>query len=396
MSIADIVTTTTRPGDCVNTRRRTPCHKKSHSRRRRLRHLAWLENRQRKHVRRRRREGNRNRGFTPKPVRPAFNEHTANSVTRAADGRLIIELPACLDFEGNFENTCSHFSVLRQAVHDGTRVKYLRFHKLRSISPSAALVLASEVDRWNQQVKGRLKANLTTWDPDIERLLCQMGYFELLGLERPKPHLPEKSTNFLPFRRGELQKQDGGPLAKQLRIDIETLLGTEIKKQYLYEGLSEAITNVGQHAYHNATEKTLKQWWLSASYDRDTGTLCVMFFDQGEGIPKTLPRAYFFETIKDVFHSWSDSAKIKAAMEVGRSSTREDGRGQGLANLITFARNHHEGKLSIYSLRGMYKRTFVHGNAGWHFQAPTHDHVSTRDYTNTIGGTLIEWSVRLK
>ena len=188
-----------------------------------------------------------------------------------------------------------------------------------------------------------------------------------------------------------ISKKDGGELAKQLRIEIETIVGERIKKHFLFEGLSEAITNVGQHAYPNANDFLLQQWWLSASYDSANKKLGVTFYDQGAGIPKTLPRAYFFGLIKNVLEylSWSDSKKIEAAMETGRTSTGRSERGKGLQNLIEFAKSHLEGQLSIYSLHGMYRQCFTFvGN-----EQKTNS--IRRDHNTSIGGTLIEWSVKL-
>jgi hypothetical protein len=251
------------------------------------------------------------------------------------------------------------------------------------------LVLASEVDLWNQKIGQRLKANVDTWDEDIKRLLCQMGYFELLKIRKPETQWPSGSTTFLPFKGGRVQKRDGGELAKQLRIEIERIVGGPIKKHFLFEGLSEAITNVSQHAYTAANKFTLEQWWLSASFNSTDRKLCVMFYDQGEGIPNTLPRSYFFELIKDTFNFWTDSQKIQAAMETGRTSTGRPERGKGLQNFLEFAKSHREGQLSIYSLCGMYRQIFA-SNAGLQTSESMR-----RDHETSIGGTLVEWSVRL-
>jgi hypothetical protein len=318
-----------------------------------------------------------------------LNSHTKSSVSADKERKLTIELPEQLDFETNYEETISHFSVLREAIYSGKRIRSLDFSRIRHISPSAALVLASEVDQWNQRAGGRLRANLPTWDEEIKRLLCQMGYFELLHLERPEAAWPQKSLTFLPFKRGEVEKQDGGQLAKQLRIEIEAMVGQRIKKHFLFEGLTEAITNVGQHAYREVADYRRKQWWLSASFDSETRVLRVIFNDQGEGIPKTLPRAHFFERMKDLFNTWSDSQKIQAAMDVGRTSSGKAERGKGLQNFVEFAKAHRKGELAIYSLNGCLRQVF--SNDG-----PTQTlETKTQDFQNSIGGTLIEWSVIL-
>jgi len=79
-------------------------------------------------------------------------------------------------------------------------------------------------------------------------------------------------------------------------------------------------------------------------------------------------------------------SKIAGAMEVGRTSSRLAERGKGLQNLIEFAKAHSFGSLSIYSLRGMYRQVFTNGSEP--------DDIK-RDFQNSIGGTLVEWSVNL-
>jgi hypothetical protein len=174
-----------------------------------------------------------------------------------------------------------------------------------------------------------------------------------------------------------------------LRIEIEKLLGFSIKKHFLFEGLSEAITNVGQHAYPDSDNYPFKQWWLSASYDQSDRTLCIIFYDQGVGIPETLPRAGYMEWAKELIGTWADSKKIEAAMQPGRSATDQEERGKGLQNFIEFAKSHRQGFLSIYSLRGLYRMTWAQ-DAGE--SAPE---TLRRDHENSVGGTLIEWRVKL-
>ena len=318
-----------------------------------------------------------------------LNRHTKKTVRLNTDRKLEIRLPARLDFEENYEETVSHFAVLRRATRSGRRVKELSFDAISFISPSAALVLASEVDCWNQIIGGRLRAQDHRWDENIKRLLIEMGYFELLGLKRPDSLAPRKSMTFLPFVRSGIDERNPGKLAKSLRHSIEEVVGKKIKKQFLFEGLSEAMTNVAQHAYPEHDRFKLQQWWLSASYDDEGRSLSVTFYDQGEGIPRTLPSSKIFEQIKAAFSVWSDSQKIEAAMEVGRSATNRKERGKGLKNFIEFARTHREGRLSIFSLRGRYRIEWKRdGNQIF-------ETTNRQDHENSIGGTLIEWSVKL-
>jgi len=317
------------------------------------------------------------------------NQYTRGSIKKATGAKAPIELvlPAKLDFEENFETTASHFRHIRDAARGRYRIRRLGFEQITDISPAAALALASEIDRWKQKAVG-MKADTPTWDPDIKRLLCEMGFFELLKLPRPASE-PPGNVRFLNFLPGSSQPNDKGKLAKELRINIEKIVGPGlVQKHVLFDSLSEAITNVIHHAYPGVTGgASAKPWWLSASFDSSSRKLTVLIYDQGVGIPETLPARWaHFEKVKEIFHTWSDSQKIQAAATYGRSSTNRPERGKGLGNLQEFAKAHEDGTLSIYSRHGLYRLSHASGN-----QIQT----DLRDHDSSVGGTLIEWSVRL-
>jgi len=215
----------------------------------RTRRKQWLLNRDRRN--RLRRKKFRYKGPPPKPGLK-LNDYTAASVI-AEHRRVSIQLPTALDFDENYETTVSHLQAVRLAIKKQKLLRKLLFDRLEYISPSAALVLASEVDRWNQNIKGRIRAEIPSWHPQIKRLLCEMGYFELLKI--PKPELDErtKTTVFLKFKRGDVDNPNAGAIAKQFRIDVEAMVGASIKKHFLFEGLSEAITNCWNPPSHKAS-----------------------------------------------------------------------------------------------------------------------------------------------
>lgn len=316
-----------------------------------------------------------------------IDKYTARSVTDKGDGLHEIVLPPHLDFEENYETTTRHFKLVRDAALGRYRIRRLGFENITYISPAAALVLASEVDMWRERVGGWLRAAHESWNEDIRRLLSEMGYFELLRLERPAAPESPGNVTFLNFQRGASGPVDKGKLAQDLRKAIEGIVGQQIKKHEFFQGLSEAMVNVGQHAYPFATVvDSKKYWWQSASFNRRDRTLTVMFYDQGIGIPKSLPADGFVERIKARFEAWPDSVKIKAAMKYGRSQTRRGERGKGLQDLVRFAEAYPEGRLSIYSRKGLYRTLHIGDDK---------PRRTLRDHERSVGGTLIEWSVKL-
>ncbi|HXC02244.1 MAG TPA: hypothetical protein VNU49_06295 [Opitutaceae bacterium] len=266
--------------------------------------------------------------------------------------RVTVDLPEQLDLDENYEETVTNLTNVRRASDGKFRLGYLNFDRIRQISPSAALLLASEVDRWNARNGGRVRARHTNWNPNVKRLFCQMGLFELLGLPRPTDLDLVANTTFLPFQhRDVVDNSSPGATVKELRVQLEGVAGVEIKRHLLFEALSEAGTNVSQHAYHSHAH--LKRWWLFASYEKSNNTIVVSLCDHGLTIPGTLPSSGFLETVKDKISLWNDGEKIKAAMELGRSKTGALERGKGLQNFLEIIKTYPGSRLRIFSNHGL-------------------------------------------
>lgn len=287
-----------------------------------------------------------------------------------------------MDLDDNYAETIAVTMRVRRAVGSKAKSGYLNFDGLRHISPSAALLLASELDRWNESIRGRLKARHSNWDPGVKRLLCQMGLFRLLGMAEPLDVRNPTNTTFLPFIRGDLvvNQQNPGELAKDLRIAIERVAGVEINRRLLYKALSEAGTNVSQHAYQRGDR--IRRWWLSGAFERSANKVTVTFCDHGLTIPRTLPAAHFFERIRESFKFWDDAEKLRAAMQAGRSQTQAPERGKGLMNLIEIVADHRDNQLRIFSRRGVLT-VKIDGNGALDFRSEL--------VRTPFGGTLIEW-----
>ena len=125
----------------------------------RIRRRRWLLHRDRRNLFRRRKF--KHKGPPPKRTLE-LNEHTTPSIS-TEHRRVSIELPAALDFEDNYETTASHFQAVRQAAKKQKLLRKLLFDRLRYISPSAALVLASEVDQiWLARTKRHHRVRIRT------------------------------------------------------------------------------------------------------------------------------------------------------------------------------------------------------------------------------------------
>lgn len=357
----------------------------------RMHRRAWLNRKRLKKLRHKSRRSNVHvRKLHQLFVDLNINHYTHDNVSYdIAKRRLYVKLPENLNFRDNFEETASHYTVLRKAIENNVRIAGVDFSGIKTMTTAAALVLASIVDQWRERVGGKLTADLPTWSQDITKLLSQMGYFELLNLQAPQIDNSQSCKNYIKFLKGKVGESNSGAKAKALRESIEEIAGQEINSPPLYQGLTEAITNVCHHAYIGIADERRKYWWLTGSFDSNTRELQVTFYDKGIGIPKTLPAHDLFETIKELFGQWKDSRKICAAMELGRTSTGLEERGKGLQDLIEFAKAYNMGKLRVCSLKGSYEETYQKDNAD--------NPVNTEmiDHKFSIGGTLLQWTVTL-
>lgn len=367
--------------------------KKSSNKRRRLHRKLWLlKQRKKNETKRKKRKYSYIKSLIKKINKLGINRKTAHNVIYDIQNKKIknITLPENLNFNNNYEETVEVYTIIRNAIEQGSRISRIDFSKIKNITTAAALVLVSLIDQWKERVRGRLKADLPTWDSSLIKLMNQMGFFELLSLEKPNEEDHCSTMTYVPFTKGQVGERDAGKHALELRKQLEKITSTEINRHSLYEGLSEAITNTCHHAYREVTDSRRRYWWLTGSFDQKTKTLEVTFYDRGVGIPKTLPTHRGFEKIKDFFGAWKDSDKIEAAMAIGRSSTGLEERGKGLQNLIEFARSYPRGTLRITSLRGTYKEDY----SG--LDKTRKDCTVTKiEHVASVGGTLIQWSVNI-
>ncbi|WP_125468860.1 ATP-binding protein [Methylomagnum ishizawai] len=162
----------------------------------------------------------------------------------------------------------------------------------------------------------------------------------------------------------------------------------------LYRGVSEAMTNVSQHAYLDSGRDGLdfaneKGWWMFCREDDEH--IFVAFCDLGIGIPETLPRTQDQSLLNALLEKLfgvgklTDGALIKAAIEIKRSRTQKRHRGKGLLDMLKAIEMIQGGRLSILSNRGGY--TYILNNSG-------REEVKT--FKRSILGTLILWTIPLQ
>ena len=272
--------------------------------------------------------------------------------------------------------------------------------KIRVIDPPTALVLAAELDRWRQSARRKPRPLDQSWHPPVRRLFRQAGLFELLGTapeSADDESVDEELLEVLPFVRGY---SVAGEIGSKLRDRLEQTCGKSIgPRMAVYDAIAEAIANT-RHAYPKGTPiwpiKLSGRWWASGSWRKADNTVTLHLYDQGVGIPATLPRSDHWSDMLRLpileaearrftgrLHpEYTDHSLLQAALVVGRTSTGQIGRGKGLAEMAAWIDKLENGVLRVTSGRGVV--TYRPGGvvAGEHRAAP-------------FVGTLIEWEIGL-
>jgi len=231
-------------------------------------------------------------------------------------------------------------------------------------------------------------------DKRLHRQMRDSGFFDALGVKSEIDVAPKVFP--LEYIKVQSGTQADGRLAVELR---RTLFGPheekvpKDKRGSFFRGLTEAMTNVSQHAYPEdwdvgAIKVIKKGWWMLGHIDKLRKKLKIMIVDQGVGIPRSLPRTH-----RDILPSLlaalklenNDGAMIHAAMEVGRSRMGQTHRGKGLNDLKQIIDLCQAGTLRILSKKGEYVYRVRNGLA-----------ISdVKGHTVSLNGTLVEWTIPL-
>lgn len=333
------------------------------------------------------------------------------------------QTPQLLCFDENVAQTTGFLALIRRLMFHGMKKSnigfvyrkkpkgipkiqgYADFSSLNEISLSAAVVLTADFYRVSDII-GQVPPtiNLHKWQDPVVTKLHQLGFFSLLGHVPSNEKLIKDGTTLtMSIVRGtnadELQTVDESlkVLGEFLRSGSEQDLDPTMVK--VLTTISEAITNVTQHAYNDDHEyeyQHINSFWVAATADKQSKTLTVVVYDQGATIPVTYPRLdlkaeairFLRTAVKSVVNGAPDVAHrhdgtyIRAAMRYGGSRTDEFFRGKGLPQMFALMQTIGSGQMNIRS-RG-----------GWCIQNAA-GRMTQGFVDDSIGGTLVEWTIKL-
>lgn len=304
--------------------------------------------------------------------------------------------PEEFSFDRNYEATLAFILDFRRyfferrgyVFPDGVRRRlYADFAHIKNIDAGAGLVLAAEIDRYVKSRPIVSEVHDHLWQEDVRGFFTEAGLFDLLGID---PHAINSQPSIKSDRK-TLRLRSGliktGAIAKDIRDQIELLSGRSIAaRPHAYTAIAEALANVG-HAYPSWYRswpwKPSRRWWTLGFWDASRNMVGLQLYDQGAGIPATLPRQQYWPRLASFLEpERRASGLIKAGLDYGRTSTGQPGRGKGLAEMADWIETSGSGFLRILSGTG--EVTYRPGGK-----------VDRRDFNAPFCGTLIEWELAL-
>ena len=304
-----------------------------------------------------------------------------------------LEIPTSFNLREGRDDALRFFNQLRQTILIERQMGTIRFRQCNSISAGAGLILAAEVERCRtlRYRDGRPSVTGTyPKDDGVREFLDNLGFFKLLKIYNPRfDSIPASGIRFISMRSGRRDRGEEVHEVAEVTNRGAIQLDPEAKVA-LYEGLLEAMNNVTSHAYPSEIcRKPLSvlpgHWWAAGHWDNDRREISALIYDQGVGIPQTLPKSTHQGILTDIRRrlglGGSDSECIRAAMEIGKSRHGSQHRGRGMATLRHAVGRVADGHLLILS-----------GAGGYHYASG--DKEETFSLPLPIGGTFIEWRIR--
>ena len=282
---------------------------------------------------------------------------------------------------------------LRDKVLIQKKKVIIDFSSTKRMVVCGTLLFFSELHRIERELGSlNLVSCITPQDETASQVLKHLGILKMLN--NNCSITPERS-DVINWKTASGEITDATKVGQIL--EEQSKLPKE-KSKKLYRGVSEAMTNVSQHAYLNLRDDGAKivgdkGWWMFCREEEDH--ISVAFCDLGVGIPITLPKTIednkeesLFKTIlQTLFGSdkdkYSDGELIRAAIEIKRSRTQKRHRGKGLLDMIKAIDNTQGGRLTILSNKGCYLYNLDN-------TIPSED---VKNYKDSIFGTLIIWSL---
>jgi hypothetical protein len=264
------------------------------------------------------------------------------------------------------------FTSVELALDSGKKV-FINLQSIDILFPCGLLLFLGHMQEWHKKYSEKISGNYPKNDL-VEQMLQHVKIIQKLGLKERKIINHEDVTRWYCLQGSSA---DATPIEPFL-IKLQNILGEE-QQVSLGSCITEAMTNVGHHAYSNTSDRP---WWMFATINKES--ILIAFYDKGDSIPGTLlKKAEVYDHLvgRSLIPRYGDKGLLAAALG-GRSSTKLAYRGKGLPEMLSFTKNNIDSELGIYSRYGSFRYTDSQEVSG--------------KLTNKINGTLVIWKIKFQ
>lgn len=322
-------------------------------------------------------------------IKSAIKSAISPDVAYRYRDRIIIDAPTVCSLSSNREEFFSFINLIRRTILDDRYPIFINFHLVEKMGVSAALILAAEIYRCRklrQYKNGHSVMGNYPRTNSVKSTLSKIGFFNSIQVVDPgfEHEIPDQDDEvFIKMQSYKrVNTEDISAFATECLSYFAHL--SVVARQRLNGAINEAISNALEHAFKMKGDYVglAPLAWLCAVVNVEKTQFTIMVFDQGIGIPRTVP-VLWKDRISHLLSAGylSDSALIRIANELFRTSTGMGGRGQGFRTMRRFVEACNDGELRVFSNRGayLYKRD---------------EESELDDTTESMGGTLVWWRIK--
>lgn len=287
--------------------------------------------------------------------------------------------------------------------HFGKEQCIIDFGKTKQVTAAAMIVIYAAFD--NARKNGE-KKSVILWSkiaPAVNKAIKNTKLRQLI--ERTDYKVTFNGTEFLPVVASHGSDEMDNVLDYIQHRVYQSKMSPET--EFVYgDAVSETINNVNLHAYPNRIDRRQKKWWLLCEVLGDQIYLAI--YDTGVGIPNTvIERPWFLASLERFYpeeyaklkedypelaraglriyvpRKLRDAQLVYLSMQGDVTGTRESKHGQGSKSIKALVSNTIDGKLWVFSGRGLFK---------------FHDETEKPElYTlpTQLPGTLIQWNINI-
>ncbi len=257
--------------------------------------------------------------------------------------------------------------------------------EMLKVTPSSILVLASTIEKSQKLAGIKFKGNkeYLPKDETVKYLLNEIDYWKYFNVSKLETNILQ--DRFIFFKILDSYQVDNTKIGKMIEFFEKQVGFNNNAKSLLNTALCEAAANTVEHGYNSNINKATDRWWLTASIDKQEGTISFVFYDQGMGIFKSLEH-HKDNKVKTLYNKTLNLIKEKPHAKIlqhmlsnNASKHNTINRGYGMKTFKDFIDKADNGLLFIAS-----------ENASYEYPKD-----NLKEYDNPLSGTLLVWKIQV-